>query len=179
MVWVRPLDEHDLERVGGWLSREENYRWLDFGAGVQALSPFALAAMSKREIHDLLVFGTDDERHPVGLVAISNIAPAFGSGTLWYVLGDKACGRRGYTSNAVGCMLDRAFGTLGLTSVNAWAVGTNIASIRILEKNGFRRIGVQRNCHRTADSLVDRILFDKLKVEHDANCVPETTGENA
>jgi RimJ/RimL family protein N-acetyltransferase len=167
MVWVRPLDPHDLDRVGDWLSLEENYQWLDFGAGVQILSSLALAAMIKRDLHDLVVFGIGDEVEPVGLVGVSNIAPMFGSGTLWYILGDKSYEGRGYTSQAVRCMLDRAFGTLGLTSVNAWAVATNIGSIRVLEKCGFQRIGHQRKCHCIGESLIGRILFDKLADEHD------------
>ncbi len=165
MVSVRPLESRDLALAGEWLSNERNYAWLDFGAGVQHLSPLALAAMSKRELHDLVVFGVDERSEPIGLIGVSNIAPMFGSGTLWYVLGEKTFERKGMTSEAVGLALDRAFNTLGLESVNAWVVASNIASIRVLEKNGFQQIGRQRKCHRIGATLVDRIHFDKLADE--------------
>jgi len=165
MVWVRPLEPHDLELAAEWLSNERNYAWLDFGAGVQHLSPLALSAMSQRDAHDLIVYGIDGESTPIGLIGVSNIAPMFGSGTLWYVLGEKSFETRGITSQAVGKVLDRAFKTLGLESVNAWVVANNIGSIKVLEKNGFQQIGRQRKCHRIGATLVDRIHFDKLADE--------------
>lgn len=165
MVWVRPLEPHDLELAAGWLSNEQNCAWLDFGGGVQNLSPLALAAMSQRSIHDLMVFGADGETAPIGLIGVSNIAPMFGSGTLWYVLGEKSYEGRGITSQAIEQALDRAFGTLGLESVNAWVVANNVGSIRVLEKNGFQQIGRQRKCHRIGATLVDRVHFDKLADE--------------
>lgn len=170
MVWVRPLEPHDLETAAGWLSIEQNNAWLDFGGGVQTLSPLALAAMSQRDMHDLMVFGVDGETAPIGLIGVSNIAPMFGSGTLWYVLGEKSYEGKGITSQAVEKALDRAFGTLELESVNAWVVANNIGSIRVLEKNGFQRIGRQRKCHRIGATLVDRIHFDKLADEQNRDC---------
>ena len=169
MVWVRPLEINDLDLVAGWLALEENYQWLDFGSGLQQLSPVSLAAMVKRDIHDILVFGEDGKTVPVGLVALSDIATNFGSGTLWYVLGDKSYGGKGYTSQAVAAMLERAFGTLGLVSVYAWTVSNNIGSARILEKHGFQRIGVQRQCHRIGETQYDRLSFDLLAEEYTTN----------
>ncbi len=166
MVWVRPLERDDLELAAEWLSNERNYAWLDFGGGVQHLSPLALAAMSQRDAHDLVVYGIDGDPTPIGLIGVSNIAPMFGSGTLWYVLGEKSFETRGITSQAVGKALDRAFGTLKLESVNAWVVANNLGSIRVLTKNGFQQIGRQRRCHRIGAELVDRIHFDKLAEEH-------------
>lgn len=169
MVWVRPLEVNDLDLVAGWLALEENYQWLDFGSGLQQLPLASLAAMVKRDIHDMLVFGEDGGTVPIGLVALSDIAANFASGTLWYVLGDKSCGGKGYTSQAVAAMLERAFGALGLVSVYAWTVSNNTGSARILKKNGFQRIGVQRQCHRIGETLHDRVSFDLLAEEYAAN----------
>ena len=131
-----------------------------------SLSPLALAAMSQRDTHDLVVFGVKGETAPIGLIGVSNIAPMFGSGTLWYVLGEKVIrNERNHQSGRREQALDRAFGTLGLESVNAWVVANNIGSIRVLEKNGFQQIGRQRKCHRIGATLVDRIHFDKLADE--------------
>lgn len=166
MVWVKRLDTDHLKVAGEWLSREEVYKWLDFGAGVQKLSAVTLAVMAKRDLHDLRVYGLEGQSEPIGIVAISDISSSFGSGTLWYVLGDQSYGGKGYTSRAVGIMLDRAFGKLGMTSIDAWVVANNLGSIRILEKNGFQRIGYRRMCHRIGDKLLDRVYFDKLASEH-------------
>jgi RimJ/RimL family protein N-acetyltransferase len=122
--------------------------------------------MSKRDIHCLRLFTSNENHHPIGIVALSNIASEFGSATLWYVLGDKSQAGKGYTSRAVGAMLRHAFGELGLESVNAWAVTANEASRRVLEKNGFRPIGRQRCCHKIDGELRDRVLYDILAKEH-------------
>jgi ribosomal-protein-alanine N-acetyltransferase len=68
-------------------------------------------------------------------------------------------------------MLDIAFSHLGLHSISAWTVVTNLASARILEKNGFTRIGVRRQCHRIDGRFYDRLLFDLLR-EDPRNGVP-------
>src|SRR2546430_5169157 len=47
-----PLDSPQLiELVAGWLGREENSKWLDFGHGVHVLSPLALKIMTRSEEH--------------------------------------------------------------------------------------------------------------------------------
>jgi RimJ/RimL family protein N-acetyltransferase len=165
-VHLSPLEKSHLELVVGWLNDEDNYKWLDFGAGRQILSAPAIAAMRQRELHCLRLFSPSRSEGPVGIVAISDIAANFRSGTLWYVLGDKTAGGKGYTSLATGAMLDLAFGELGLESVNAWAVENNTPSIRVLQKHGFRLIGKQRSCHLVDGMLRGRLLFDLLAEEH-------------
>jgi RimJ/RimL family protein N-acetyltransferase len=87
------------------------------------------------------------------------------SATLWYVLGNKAFEGRGHTKQAARKMLEEGFGELGLHSVNAWVVETNQASIRILERIGFRLLGMQRECHLLDGVLRDRLLYDLLATE--------------
>jgi RimJ/RimL family protein N-acetyltransferase len=114
----------------------------------------------------LRVFTPDDDATPIGLVGLSNIAPAFRTATLWYVLGDKTYAGRGYTSRAVAGLLALAFTTLGLESLSAWAVEDNAPSIHVLRRNGFRPIGRQRQCHVIDGCPRDRLLFDLLASEH-------------
>ncbi len=160
-----PLDGGTLELAAGWLADEANHRWLDFGGGVQRLPPGALKLMVQRDLHCLRVFRADDGGAPTGLVALSNIAPRFGTATLWYVLGDRAQAGRGHTTRAVAAILAHGFGALGLGAVNAWAVEGNAASIGVLTANGFRPIGRQRRCHVIDGRYRDRLLFDRLAGE--------------
>jgi RimJ/RimL family protein N-acetyltransferase len=159
---LRCLEAGDVATVAGWLADVANHQWLDFGYGQQVLSAPALALMRQRPIHDLRLFAADGREPAIGVVALSSISRPFRTATLWYVLGDKRYGGRGYTTLAVRAMLEVAFGPLGLRAVNAWAVAVNWASIRVLEKAGFQRIGVQRACHEIDGRVYDRILFDRL-----------------
>jgi RimJ/RimL family protein N-acetyltransferase len=162
---LETLDGVDVGRVAAWLGDEQNSRWLDFGAGVQHLDAAALKIMAQRPVHALRVFAADDGE-PIGLVALSNVSRRFGTATLWYVLGDKRYGGRGYTTRSVAGMLTFGFRTLGLGAVNAWAVEANTPSLRVLAHNRFRLIGRQRRCHVVDGHVCDRLLFDVLASEH-------------
>jgi ribosomal-protein-alanine N-acetyltransferase len=163
---LTPIGPSQFEQVAGWLAVPETSRWLDFGAGQESLSAPALAFMAGRSQHVLRLFGVDTSARPVGIVALSQVCPRFRTATLWYVLGDQRYRGQGYTSCAVSALLLEAFGDLGLTAINAWAVDLNVPSIRILERNGFRCIGRQRRCHLVDGRPADRLLFDLLKDEH-------------
>ena len=160
-----PVDSKNLPLVTDWLLEEENWKWLDFGSGVQRLAPAAVALMARRDTHVLKVFTAGNDQ-PAGLVALSNIALEFRTAMLWYLLGDKSHSGKGLTSHAVREILDLGFGELALASIWAWVAEPNRASLRVLEKNGFRKIGRQRHCHVVGGELCDRILFDIVCGEH-------------
>jgi len=166
MTQLSKLDGKWLATAAEWLAAEENYRWLDFGGDVQILTPMMLQVMARRDIHCLRLFAPAGSTRPIGIVGLSNITAFFKTATLWYVLGDKTYAASGYTTRAALQLLDHGFRCLGLQAIGAWAVDGNVASIRVLEKTGFRPVGRQRRCHRLGDRYVDRLLFDLLAHEH-------------
>ena len=155
-----------LPVVMSWLEKEKNYKWLDFGFGSQPIPSAAFLMMLKKPTHCLRVFTGEDDHTPIGLVAFSNIHPQFCTAMLWYVLGNEAWEGKGQTTRAVGQMLKLGFGELGLSAVHAWVAEGNPASVRILERNGFRLIGRQRQCHIIDGQPHDRLLFDLLASEY-------------
>ncbi|NGP53688.1 GNAT family N-acetyltransferase [Thioalkalivibrio sp. XN8] len=160
------MDNELIELAAGWTADPAHSPWLDFGEDVHSLTPLTLRAMCLRPVHCLRIFTAGDETEtPAGLVAFSNIAPESRTAMVWYVLGDKRFARQGLTSRAVGALLAHGFGELGLESAWAWVATGNPASERVLERHGFRRIGIQRRCHRLGDRTVDRTLFDLLQEE--------------
>lgn len=162
-----PLDDRTLDQAAHWLSREEIYRWLDFGFGVQKVSKLALKAMAQRDIHCLRVYTPeDDDATPIGIVGLSNISRPFKTANIWAILGEPRFGGRGHTYRASGRMLTHAFRDMQLESVHAWAVEPNVASIRILKRLNFRPVGQLRRCHAMDGQMYDRHLFDLLASEH-------------
>ena len=160
------IDSSQFDLVADWLSEEQNYQWLQFASRGQSLSAVSLRLMAQRDLHCLRLFTSDDGEAPIGIVALSDISPLTKTASLWYVLGDKSFQGRGFTSRAVGAMLDHAFGQLEIQACQAWAVPDNRGSVRVLEKNGFQMVGRQRSCHCLDGRLVDRLLFDLLATEH-------------
>jgi RimJ/RimL family protein N-acetyltransferase len=140
---------------------------LDFGNGHQSLTPASLKIMTQRDIHLIRAFTSDGNDASIGLVAFSNVDHHFKTATLWYVLGNKQNGGQGYTTRAVSKILSLGFTELGLQTINAWAVELNLPSIRVLERNHFRLIGRQRQCHYIDGRACDRLLFDLLACEHE------------
>ena len=169
LVFTLPGTAQFFAKIGfaGWLADAANARWLDFGAGVQTLTAPALILMTRRPNHLLRVFTADGEDEAAGLVAFSDIVRPAGTARLWYVLGAKGHAGRGLTTRAVSRLLTVGFTELGLVAVNAWAVDGNAASVRVLERNGFRLVGRQRRCHVMDGRRHDRLLYDLLAEEHD------------
>jgi RimJ/RimL family protein N-acetyltransferase len=163
---LQPVDRSNFELVVGWLAAQENYQWLDFGAGNQLLQPGALKLMLQREAHCVRVFALQPDAVPIGVVALSNVSRNFKTAMLWYVLGDRKYSGRGCTTRAVDEILQVGFGSLGLRAVNAWAVSINTGSICVLEHNNFQLIGRLRQCHHIEGQVYDRLLFDLLASEY-------------
>ena len=160
-----PLDTPErIELVAGWLGKPDNYKWLDFGNGVQRVTPITLKIMSQRDIHVFRIYTAGDEDAPAGVVGLTNVDRNFKTASLWAVLSNKRYG--GHTTEACHHMLTLAFREVGLEAVNAWTVETNIPAQRCLEQLHFRYIGRQRQCHYIDGRPLDRLLFDLLATEH-------------
>jgi RimJ/RimL family protein N-acetyltransferase len=160
-----PLSSAELiELVAGWLDRPDNYKWLDFGNGVQRVTPITLKIMTQRDIHVFRAYTADHGDAPVGVVGLTNVDRHFKTASIWAVLGNKRFG--GCTTQACSRMLTCGFTELGLHAVNAWTVETNIPAQRVLERLHFKYIGRQRQCHYIDGRPYDRLLFDLLASEH-------------
>jgi ribosomal-protein-alanine N-acetyltransferase len=98
----------------------------------------------------------------IGLAALSAIArgPAQSANLGYWVA--EASGGRGVATEAVRQLLGYAFGELELHRVQAGTLLHNAASQRVLEHNGFERIGVARSYLRIAGRWQDHVLFQRL-----------------
>ena len=83
------------------------------------------------------------------------------SGVIGYWV-DVSRNGRGLATGAVGEILAYAFGELDVHRVEAATLLDNVSSQRVLEKNGFERIGVARKFLRIDDDWRDFILFQRL-----------------
>jgi [ribosomal protein S5]-alanine N-acetyltransferase len=113
----------------------------------------------------------DGDTHPfailddgviAGTINLFNIVrESLQSGVIGYWVDHRRNGR-GLATGAVGEILSYAFGDLDLHRVEAATLVDNISSQRVLEKNGFDRIGLARKFLRIDDDWRDFILFQRI-----------------
>ena len=108
-----------------------------------------------------LIFSEADDRL-VGGLTLSNVRRGVTqTGVLGYWIGKPHVGR-GYMTEAVRAAIGFAFDTLHLHRVEAATMPSNTASIRVLERNGFRREGFARQLLKINGVWEDHLLHALL-----------------
>jgi ribosomal-protein-alanine N-acetyltransferase len=98
----------------------------------------------------------------VGTLQLSNVVRGpLQSANLGYWVAERLNGR-GLATKAVADVILVAFGELGLHRLEAGTLVDNVASQRVLEKNGFERIGVARGYLHIGGAWRDHVLFQLL-----------------
>jgi [ribosomal protein S5]-alanine N-acetyltransferase len=99
----------------------------------------------------------------VGGLTLANVRRGCAqTGNLGYWIG-AIHARQGYMTAAVSCFVPFAFQTLRLHRIEAACIPANTASIRLLEKTGFRREGFAREYLCINAAWQDHLLFARLK----------------
>jgi ribosomal-protein-alanine N-acetyltransferase len=137
-----------------WRGRQEAKRGTDF----------SFLIFEKTEHGEVLVGG----------LTISNIRRrAAQYANLGYWMGEEFAGR-GLMTEAVGVLLPFFFDTLGLHRLQAAFLPHNVASRRVLEKNGFREEGFAENYLQIDGKWADHVLFALTRERWDA--LPRANG---
>lgn len=142
MVELRELAPSHYDIVAAWLSRPETNIWFVAWRG-KTIEPRMIAVFDMNPRNKLFIVYVDDLA--AGLVALRNLDPAQGSAELWYLLGDLQFAGQGIITKAVALIVAEAFSSLELRTIDAEVLATNIGSIKILERNKFRGMGVLRD----------------------------------
>ncbi|MEM1315306.1 MAG: GNAT family N-acetyltransferase, partial [Pseudomonadota bacterium] len=82
----------------------------------------------------------------IGMIGYEDQALGYWLGRLWH--------GRGYATEAVSAMLVHVFGALGAEAVDASVFADNPASMRVLQKLGFRETGVASSASRARGAEV-------------------------
>jgi ribosomal-protein-alanine N-acetyltransferase len=120
--------------------------------------------MQEREVEGGVVGRAilDDDGLLAGVIRLNGVTRgAFESCAMGYWV-DRARNGQGLATGAVAAMLDLAFGPLRLHRVQAETLRHNVRSQRVLEKNGFERIGMAPRYMRIAGEWQDHDLFQRL-----------------
>lgn len=167
-VTVRLVAESDAEPLAALLAADRA-----FLAGTDPVRPddYFTAAGQRREIADQLS-GYDQQRLlPCVILADGTLAGrinvsqifyrAFCSGILGYWVRQDHNGR-GVATAAVGQIIELAFGPWGLHRLEAGTLVDNVASQRVLRRNGFEQFGLAPRYLHINGEWRDHVLFQRL-----------------
>lgn len=98
----------------------------------------------------------------IGITPLSDVYRRCGEIGYWLA---RSHWNRGIVTEAARAMTEYAFGPLDLVRVQTGVFAWNTASMRVLEKCGYEREGLQRNGAFKDGQLVDLVLFGKVRPE--------------
>ena len=119
----------------------------------------------EKERHRVFTIVENTTSSPVGFIGIHRINYRDGHAEIGYFIA-KEHWRKGYATEAVRLALIYAFEWLNLRKVYARVYEPNVASIRVLEKNGFELVGRLRKHHHVPGyGFVDELIFERFREE--------------
>lgn len=163
-VYLRQLEVDDAEALLEVLVRDRAF--LDPWEPARPDTFFTLETQQRglarlREAEDFADFGIFFEAGDelVGRVQLSGISLApFENAYLGYFVSEQH-NRRGYATEGVRQAVDAAFGELTLHRVQAAVIPRNVASVRVVEKAGFRQEGLALRYLQIAGVWEDHLLY--------------------
>lgn len=145
-VYLRAFEPDDYKRSIIW--RKDDQIW-DMLGGTKY---FVSEAYERKWIEDT-IFNSKDIRLAVclkegnkyiGNVYITNIDMINRTGVSHVLIGEKTCWGKGYASEALKLLLDYVFNERGLHRITALVLESNVQSIKMHVKLGFRQEGILR-----------------------------------
>jgi len=113
-----------------------------------------------------LIFRSEDNAM-VGGLTLANIRRGVAqAGSIGYWVGERFA-RKGYMTAAVRALIPYSFTTLRLHRLEAACIPNNTASVRLLEKTGFKREGYARGYLCINGIWQDHLLYARLKDDTD------------
>lgn len=109
----------------------------------------------------------------IGVISLNDYSEAYkdcnnnsllGSTDFGYMLAKVYWGK-GYATEAFKKVIDFAFNELKATRLRSGYLGNNLASGKVMEKNGFRKIGVIKNYIKKGEEYLDLVEYAITKEE--------------
>lgn len=154
---IRPANDDDALLIAEWLNRKDIKQYLSSNIRVNEIKDNIIKVTSKRQDQAWSLIVMDDK--PVGLLVMDEYDPVDKICNLWYVMGDTNYQGKSIMPAAINALLEKP--PLEVNVVTAWVGSVNEASIRCLEKAGFRTVGTIAGAFHVDGGNYDRVLFEK------------------
>jgi len=158
MITIEDLLPDHFELAASWLSRPDTNRWLNSEWRGRQTTSSMIAIMLRNRKNRLFLVRSDGLS--AGLVGLADIDFPDKTAMVWYILGETSLSGKGVTTEAVRQVASIAFGEMGLYSLYAWVMEDNTASLRVLDRAGFKKAGRLRLTANSSGRQVDRVYYD-------------------
>lgn len=164
-VSLRTITPGDLPVIWRLFGDYEVRRFLGLGLGPVYPEDEEEWYRAVRQARDRFDFAVVAGEKLVGVASVHRVDWRARVGGVGYWLGREYWGR-GYGTEAVSLLVRHAFRWLGLEKLWARVYEPNVASRRVLEKNGFRLAGrLRRHVYAPGIGVVDLLLYELLREE--------------
>lgn len=172
---LRPIESNDVEAYFALIDTNRK-RLEDFFAGTVVKNktiedthlfvPEVIEKAARRAYFPFVIIDTTTNTI-VGYTDIKNIDWNIPKAEIGYFI-DKAYENRGVTSGAVAKIIEYCFNELKLHKIFLRTHESNIGSIKIAEKNGFKKEGMIRSDYKMTNGIIiDVLYYGLLKQEQD------------
>lgn len=173
---VKFSDEHITTKYLGWLSDSQVTRFLNTGrfpiARMNVFIPdseknlmFAVMSNIGAATDDKLWQDTD-YNHYVGTCSLHDIDWIIRKGEIGYMIGEKTHWGAGIATDVVNVLTDYAFNRLNLNKLTAGVVEGNEGSMKVLEKNGFKKFAINEQDYYLEGKLLGSHRFHNFQAWH-------------
>ncbi|SFS65833.1 GNAT family N-acetyltransferase [Marininema halotolerans] len=167
-LYLRPISEDDSERYFLMMFNQETRR---FTGSQRSFTKEQIQRYIADQSHDssrlLLLIALKEDHSVIGDIQLLDIDPLNRNCYLRISLDDPRHQGKGYGNEAMKLMLDYAFGILNLHRIELNVYAYNDRAIRLYEKLGFKKEGVQRDAlfydHTYHDSIIMSMLEDEYR----------------
>lgn len=168
-VYLRALEPEDLDFVH---EIENNEDFWEISSTQSPYSKFLIRQYienAHRDIFDIkqlrLVICTKRGRQ-LGLIDVYDLEPRDKRAALGILIADKKDRKKGFGSESLSLLCDYCFTHLGLHQVYANVTAENKDSMRVFEKNGFRKIGLKKDWTLFNGEYKDEWLYQLINNVH-------------
>ena len=168
-IYLRFVEMDDVDSAYlRWMLDEETNQYMETRLVDQNISSIRRFVKSHQAKEDEAFFAIceKDSDHHIGNIKLGPIHPVYLHGDVSYFIGEKDYWGKGLATEAVSLVVHYAFLERKLWKVKAGVYAGNIASQKVLEKNGFRREGCLRQEVLTVSGREDCYLYGLLQDEY-------------
>lgn len=147
-VYLRALEPEDLDFVH---EIENNEDFWEISSTQSPYSKFLIRQYienAHRDIYDIkqlrLVICTKRGR-PIGLIDVFDLEPHDKRAAIGILIANKKDRKKGFGAESLSLLCNFCFTHLGLHQVYANVTANNKESMKVFEKNGFRKVGLKKD----------------------------------